>query len=1224
MTDTELKNKLRQSYEWDEWKSILDFLFAKIDYFTVPSEITTTKEKVRHLRQMGIIKLADGKNLAVFEVEVVPQTEILRNRVELRNVTATYIDLERFHGALVFYHAIGKDDYRLTFIAKQAQLSESGELLKSQTHPKRYTYVLGRNEACTTATRRLLELRKSRDFLKLDDVTEAFSVERLNKEFFDKYKRHYERFSKFIAESDYRKTVFKIGAAEDPEKIVELEKPIRDFAKKLLGRIVFLHFLQKKGWLGVPSNSQKWEGGDPEFMQNLFSQFEPKKNFHSKCLTELFFATLNTKRRDDIFAITRSRVPYLNGGLFDDDFHAAWKMDFPLEYFKELFEFFQQYNFTIDENDPDDNEVGIDPEMLGHIFENLLEENREKGAFYTPKEIVHYMCQESLIQYLQTYLGKHEAIEDFILTGNIGDKKDKNNFIVKNAKQIEERLDDVKICDPAIGSGAFPMGLLQEILKAKTSLDLTLDRARAKKDIIQNSIYGVDIDNGAVDIARLRFWLALVVDEDEPHPLPNLDYKIMQGNSLLENYEGVDLSNLSDMENEAFFISAKRVQYELGSELSIKEPTLLLFDERSKKELYNLINAYFDFEERAYKRYPSKQFIKDEINKIVEGKLLAKFVLQKPQIERQIAEKRKQIVANKIKGKDSDGIKRKKEKNTEKLKRELATRQKEFEHLNDIITHLDDLQDSVDKPYFLWHLWFKSVFDRGGFDIVIGNPPYRQLQKMRKEADVLERAGYTTFTRTGDVYCLFYEQGNTLLKGNGVLTYITSNSWMKTQYGGLLRKYFVEHMNPLKLLNFEDTKIFQAVTVEANILVAQKATFTNSLQAVAIRPDYRIGLPIINYFKANSLELNDLDSEGWTILSKQDDEIKKQVDKAGKPLRDFHITINFGIKTGCNEAFIINGETKQLLIENDGKSAELMKPLLRGKDISKYYPEFKDYWLLFIPWHFPLHFQKDVSGPSEKAEKLFTKRYPAVYNHLKKYQKQLSSRNQAEVSVRYEWYALQRWGANYWADFEKPKIIWGEISDKPKFALDLQGYFTNDRCSFIVGDKLKFLVSLLNSRLIQWYFNQISTTSGMGTIMWKHYKIEMLPIPEVNDGSLLLKFETIVDYLTYLYDVTKAQINPYTENGKLAPVFEDVLNMMVYELYFGDHMKDEDIDVLRFIDTENVFKDISAIENEEEKKSIIGKAYSKLQEQDNPIRNRIISSNIKSPHLIRRINSTTH
>ncbi len=1224
MIDTELKQKLRQPYKWDEWKSILDFLFPRVEYLAVPSEIPTTKDKVKLLRQMGTVKLDDQKSLAIFEVELTAKVDILRNRVELRNIATTYIDQAIIHGALVFYHAKGKEDYRLTFVAKQAQLGESGELVRTQTHPKRYTYVLGKNEACTTAARRLLELRKQTEPMVLEDVIEAFSVEKLNKEFFEKYKKHYKIFSEYLAKESYRTTVFKVERSKDKEKNIELEKPIRDFAKKLLGRIVFLHFLQKKGWLGVPSNSDKWAGGDPEFMQNLFLQFESKKNFYSRCLTELFFETLNTKRKNDIFSVTRSRVPYLNGGLFDDDMPAARKIDFPSDYFKELFEFFDQYNFTIDENDPDDNEVGIDPEMLGHIFENLLEENREKGAFYTPKEIVRYMCQESLIQYLQAYVGKHEAIEDFIRYGRIGEQKDKNNFIVKNAQRIEELLDDIKVCDPAIGSGAFPMGLLQEILKAKTAVHLSLDRAKAKKAIIQNSIYGVDIDSGAVDIARLRFWLALVVDEDEPRPLPNLDYKIMQGDVLLESYEGVDLSSLSDEKEEASFIAAKSQQFEFGGEFRVQEPQVLLFDLHSKKTLNTLINAYFDFDERPLRRFRDKQAIKDEINKIVEENLRAKFYLQKTKVEGQIKEKREQIAANKIQAKDPDGIKRKKERNIDKLKRELAEKQKELERLNDIIAHLHDLQESDDKPYFLWHLWFKHVFDRGGFDIVIGNPPYRQLQKMGDETDVLEAVGYETFTRMGDLYCLFFEQGSKLIRQGGHLCFITSNKWMRADYGRALRKYLTEKVNSKLLIDFGNVQVFETATVDTSILLFSRERSEYRLDACRINLDYRKGSSLQAYFAMNRIELNDLNNNTWIVTERSSFDIKWNVEKQGVPLKDWKIEINYGLKTGLNQAFVLNGKTRMSLLEQDSKTADILKPLLRGKDIIKFYPDYQDYWLLFIPWHFPLQDQPGISGPSKEAEKLFAGQYRAAFDHLKKYKSELLDRNAAEVGIRYEWYALQRWGANYWSDFERPKIIYPNMTKYMGFSYDEDTHFySNDKSFIMVGESLKYLCAFLNSRLFRFCFSDNFPELQGGTRELRKVFFDKIPVKRIAKEKERF-FDVIVDYLVYLYDPNKPDVNPYAENSKLAPVFEDLLNMMVYELYFGEHMKQEEIDVLKFVDTESTFRDISAVRSEEEKKSIIGNAYNWLQQQDNKIRNRIIASNIKSPDIIRRINSSTH
>ena len=320
-----------------------------------------------------------------------------------------------------------------------------------------------------------------------------------------------------------------------------------------MGRLVFLQFLQKKGWLGVPVDKQ-WGDGDNEFTQHLFEKCDDRNNFVDDVLEKLF-NDLNTERKDDVSKIKglgyKFKVPYLNGGLFECD--AADKANFPLpaRYMEEMLEFFSRYNFTIDENDPDDAEVGVDPEMLGRIFENLLEDNKDKGAFYTPKEIVTYMCRESLIAYLQTDIedeATKEALRQFVTTHDVEHLGTNKMF----CQQVDEALKTVKICDPAIGSGAFPMGLLKELFLCRTALEGIEQKkaAEIKKHIIQQNIYGVDIEKGAVDIARLRFWLSLIVDEETPQALPNLDFKIMQGNSLLEQYKGVDLSNITELQQD--------------------------------------------------------------------------------------------------------------------------------------------------------------------------------------------------------------------------------------------------------------------------------------------------------------------------------------------------------------------------------------------------------------------------------------------------------------------------------------------------------------------------------------------------------------------------------------------------------------------------------------------------------------------------------------------------
>ncbi len=373
------------------------------------------------------------------------------------------------------------------------------------------------------------------------------------------------------------------------------EKAVRDFAKKLLGRIVFLHFVQKKGWLGATND--RWQDGNRNFIQDLFLTSGKRDTFYPLWLRTLFYDSLNNpERKHNDFKLPDGKtvmVPYLNGGLFEDD-DPKGVLTFPPRLFEDLFDFFNQYNFTIYEDSPDDHTVAVDPEMLGHIFENLLEDNKDKGAYYTPKEIVHYMCQESLIEYLATKLDIPERLGYQKLgtdqTQMFGNEVKKDQFdllnehktpspgitrqdverfiknkettsqIIANAKDINKHLDDVKICDPAIGSGAFPMGLLQEIFHAKQVLKESaeggaeipeLDKAKdaeIKERIIQDSIYGVDIEKGAVDIARLRVWLSLIVDEELPRPLPNLDFKIVVGDSLLPKLRVNDEEEIVDID----------------------------------------------------------------------------------------------------------------------------------------------------------------------------------------------------------------------------------------------------------------------------------------------------------------------------------------------------------------------------------------------------------------------------------------------------------------------------------------------------------------------------------------------------------------------------------------------------------------------------------------------------------------------------------------------------
>lgn len=401
MDKTELQQKLTQPFDPIRWKDVVESVFPGSQFYSQDRDIPSGEEIVERFAEKGFIRLADGKNLALVELRLKKgSVQLPKNRVKLRGLVAGLIDQERAHGVIAIFEQ-GGNDYRLSFVAKEAVI-EDGEFKTRETPAKRYTYLLGPGETCRTAAERLHALGQKKE-LQLADVTDAFNVEKLNKQFFKDYQAQYEKFCAFLAspENGYRKTVFGIPAKADGKE----EKPIRDFVKRLLGRLVFLQFLQKKGWMGCPADSRHWTNGDRQFLQSFFAGCVDQKHFHSAFLTPLFYDALNRENRaDDVFELTSSRIPYLNGGLFEDDLPATRAIDFPPAFFGELLDCFGAYNFTIDENDPMDAEVGIDPEMLGHIFENLLEDNKDKGAYYTPKAIVHYMCQESLLQYLKTGL----------------------------------------------------------------------------------------------------------------------------------------------------------------------------------------------------------------------------------------------------------------------------------------------------------------------------------------------------------------------------------------------------------------------------------------------------------------------------------------------------------------------------------------------------------------------------------------------------------------------------------------------------------------------------------------------------------------------------------------------------------------------------------------------------------------------------------------------------
>ena len=896
---TDFRTIFEQAYPGKDtiYEEIVLPIFKTAKDLRKTTPIVLAESDKQTILQASIIAQISGTFPITFaDVTVQSSVHLKRNRVSIQNCIRTI--MEDNTSALIFFHfADNLNEWRVSFVHR-------AETLKTSTSAKRYTYLCGTEHPCRTITERFQKLAKKANegsAITVDNMLDAFSVEALSKEFFGEYKVFYEDFVQYITGKRYIRAKGKAGyenrvvaGAKVHTEIFayfqrisngdeqKAEKKVRDYIKKMMGRLVFIQFLQKKGWLGCSDGN--CNDGDRDYLQHLFERSTPEQqnNFLATVLNPLFFGMLNTNRKDrekhfaqkgwDNTLLPRfGKVPYLNGGLFEEDkeddvpvvfpaalfgnpsqketeriFRSSQNDDYPYNASCGLLDFFARYNFTIDETDPEDREVGVDPEMLGKIFENLLEDNKDKGAFYTPKEIVQYMCRESLIAYLhcETKIDE-ERIRHLVI-------EQRCTLTNTEKEKVRQKLECVKICDPAVGSGAFPMGMMNELLNCYAVItENEINRAEIKKAIVRNNIYGVDIEKGAIDIARLRFWLAIIVDENEPIPLPNLDYKIMQGNSLLESFEGVPLDSLLYNDDNNLFNSTQE----------------------TLTALQKSINEYYEPQDPS-----AKNKIKKHISELVH------------------------ILLSEQGWSKADGT-------LEKLK---------------------DMQLDSTCEFFLWHTWFSEVFNRpadcNGFDIVIGNPPYIQLQdEGGKLAKLYRQAKFNTFSSMGDIYQLFYEKGIVLLKEKGHLCYITSNKWMRAGYGETSRKYFAEQSHPKILIDLAGEKVFENATVDVNILLLQKGAYTKSTCALRGGLDCLKDRSDLLERKNEAVNIIFPHNSSWVILSPMEQRIKEKIEKVGVPLKDWDIQINYGIKTGCNEAFIIDKAKKDELIALSPNSVDIIR-----------------------------------------------------------------------------------------------------------------------------------------------------------------------------------------------------------------------------------------------------------------------------------------------------------
>jgi len=699
-----------------------------------------------------VAKVDSLNDLKIIEIE---HNNSEKSRITISRDLFRLLSLLAFSNALIITYSKKEENYRFSLITSTLEWISDKNIKKKFSNPKRLSFLLGPNSKIHTPTKQLIKLGKIKNFL---DLNNRFNIEVLNKEFFDDYKKLYFYLKKYLDEDK----VFSSFAMK-----IKLETNF--FAKKLLGQIVFCYFLQKKGWLGVSEN-KNFGTGDQSFLRNKFIQFEKKnKNFFNEFLEFFFYEGLNNQNKNDYLKKIECKVPYIGGGLFEYYEGYDWKKEtlkIPNKTFSNkeqsgILDIFDLYNFTVDENEDLDIELSIDPEMLGRVFENLLPENikKEGGAYYTPRVIVNYMCEEAIINFLFNKLSKNFSIKeitDFIKDKNIDLRKE--NLYRSNAEIIDNLLYNVSICDPAVGSGAFAVSIMNIVVKLRSKLKNFVNKKYKtssyyfKRDFIRNNIYGVDIDEYAIEITKLRLWLSLIVDEtdyNKTEPLPNLDFKIIQGNSLLETFEDINL----------------------GSKIFEGKKQQVLEDLSTKSEMENSI------EDLA----------------ILQNKfLLAASYSKKKNIKRDVENAMIKIFTNLMNLKNS-----KIKLTANNIKKLISTKYK--------------------RNFFPWGIFFANIFfNNKGFDIVIANPPYINIKEISKFD--WKKKLETNFGYVDDLYSHFSFLATYIAKDEGIIAFITSDTFMTLQTKKNMRNLLFKY-NLIKFLT--TPKAFKAM-VNTSIFFLQK------------------------------------------------------------------------------------------------------------------------------------------------------------------------------------------------------------------------------------------------------------------------------------------------------------------------------------------------------------------------------------------------------------------
>lgn len=1136
---------------------------------------------------IGNYKSEDGDKIAVFSVCLNKGDTVERARSMQRNFVKTLIEKGGCAGAIVaFYTKEEPAKWRLSFIRMDYEFSK-GKVTEKLTPAKRYSYLVGKGEPCHTAKQRLYPIfMDDNNNPGIDDLEEAFSVEKVTNEFFNLYKEKYielkeylESNEDFMNEANYRHFTSE------------------QFAKKLMGQIVFLYFIQKKGWLGVDAfpivmtekqyknaffargtksreivpkvyalqedgtyrivfselqalsdedeeflagivKGKPWGSGPKDFMRRMFDGcVEAGKNYFDDYLEPLFYTGLNKNRGENgFYAPLHRRIPFLNGGLFEQLDNYEWEnnnFNIPNELFSNkaekgrdadgILDIFDRYNFTMNEDEPMEREVAIDPEMLGKVFENLLDvkDRKSKGAFYTPREIVHYMCQETLINHLITKTGLPESdVRDFILYGDLmkdedttKDAREGNKDLlissniydpktgVNRLKELDDILANVKVADLAVGSGAFPLGMLNEIVKARETLSAYMaigmnnfqkksfyayDRKPydLKVNTIKNCIFACDIEPSAVDIAKLRLWLSIVIDDEiaddagngefdahtKPRPLPNLDCNIICGNSLIDEFEGNELITESVLLN----------NISVNSQGSVFQ-----------QSVDGLIAKLIELQDKLFftKEHADKEELKTQIQKIYDDIIL------------------------------------------EQIGGDYKLKDAYYESLSE-----------PSKPFILWQLYFPKVFkENGGFDIVIGNPPYVG-EKGNKE--IFRPIAATEFGKRCyygkmDLFYFFFHKALDLGNSTAEISLITTN-YFPTAFGGLLlRKDFKERSQVRRLINFNELKIFESALGQHNMITmltkdkskpilaenclckvskyADSNLLKNVLYAVGQNNEIfeNFSVPQENLYDGNEYYIR-ISGCGFN-QNNSNDSILSKIAESKKLLKDI-ADIKQGIVSGADKytdaheakyglghpkgkgIFVLPKEQLMNLNFPAEEKKRYLKKIYKNSQISKYSIAYSDD--LYV-----LYLTKEV-GLTDA---------PKMIEYLEQFKPILAAKREA-VEGKMPWYSLN-WAREKSIFEAKEKIVNSRRSKGNIFALDTkQCYEQSDIMITVIKKEYqkeyppKYVLGLLNSKLYYfWLKNRGKLKGDMLELYGK--PLEEIPIINASEDIKANIVECVTDLL---------------------------------------------------------------------------------------------------------------